>query len=183
MDFPEVALLWICRYLDLNDVFNKVAVLSKRYNTFTKLHLRSILLAINEECFTEISHRLAKFGILAWILDTCGSVIRQLMLSQLSKNAYWMILHKCSNLEIFSWEKPYLENTEVQIECNATDRTHTKNKILELNITSNLFSDDDLAATICCSCQFLSQFQLGTSPGQPLGISSKNLPGGLGFDF
>ena len=29
----------------------------------------------------------------------------------------------------------------------------------------------------------LSQFQLGTSPRQPLGISSKTLPGGSGFDF
>ena len=29
----------------------------------------------------------------------------------------------------------------------------------------------------------LSQFQLGTSPGQPPGISSKNLPGGSRFDF
>ena len=30
---------------------------------------------------------------------------------------------------------------------------HNKNKILELNITSNFFGDDDLAATICCSPQ------------------------------
>ena len=72
------------------------------------------------------------------------------MLSQLSMNAYWMILCKCSNLEIFCRGIYYLENTEVQVECNATDHMHTKNRILELNITSILFSDDDLAATISC---------------------------------
>ena len=63
-----------------------------------------------------------------------------------------MICRKCSNLEIFCCEIPYLENTEVQVKCNATDRTQTNNKILELKITSNLFSDD-FAATICCSPQ------------------------------
>ena len=75
MDFPEVFLLRIFLYLDLNDVFNKVALLYKCYNTFTKLHLHSILLAINKECFIKITHRLARFGTLARIPDTRGSVI------------------------------------------------------------------------------------------------------------
>ena len=77
------------------------------------------------------------------------------MLSQFSMNANWMILRECSNLEIFCCEIPYLENTEVQVECNATDHTHTKNEILELSITSNLFSDDDPAATIRRSPQLV----------------------------
>ena len=75
------------------------------------------------------------------------------MLSQLSMNGPLDVLRKCRNLEIFCCELSCRENTEVQVECNATDRTHTKNKIQELNITSNLLNDGDLAATICCSPQ------------------------------
>ena len=44
---------------------------------------------------------------------------------------------------------------------------------------SRMFYDRPLLLNDIC----LTQFQLGTSPGQPPGISSKKLPEASGFDF
>ena len=104
-NFPDVVLLRICYYLDLKDIFTKLVLSSKHYNTFINSHLRSILLAMNENNFISIKmDQDASPGKLNKLLKAPSCIIQRLNLSQLSMDAYCIIQSKCNHLEILCIE-------------------------------------------------------------------------------
>ena len=60
-------------------------------------------------------------------------------------DTYWTLLQKCNNLEIFS--------CEIESQSGRVDSVPSlpENKILELSVKSNIFSDGDLVCTVGCS--------------------------------
>ena len=88
-------------------------------------------------------------ALISWnkVLGAPTCIIGQFNLSHLSMDACWMILFKCNDLEILCVKMLFSLETKFQMEENPP--IIPENEILALNVTSNIYCDEDLTATLC----------------------------------